>query len=388
MKIGVSSTLNKSNNGLSKKIFYFENVLKINKIATFLFFLLISIGIVNLSAISYNHAVRQMIFLVSFLPIFLLIVCLNPRYIIRFSYIGLIVSIALLISIFIIGDISMGARRWINLGFFKFQPSEISKIITVLAIARYYHFLKEHLTEKLKYALLPFVIILSQIAFILKQPDLGTSLTILLIGISVIFLAGLKFRYFIITAIIGLLMVPIIWGKLHDYQQQRIKTFLNPEADVLGTGYNIIQAKIAIGSGGIFGKGAFAGTQGTLDFLPESHTDFAFTIFAEQYGFIGCLVLLSIYGLLIIWGMRIGLKSESHFIRLASSGITILFFLHIAINLAMTSGLIPVVGNPLPLISYGGTFLIANLLCFALLLNFDVNKFLVIHSSEESYMDK
>lgn len=388
VKIRVSTTLNKATNGLSKKIFYFDNLLKINKLATCIFFLLILIGIFNLLTISYTHAIRQIIFLISFLPICALIVCINPRYIIRLSYVSVIFSILLLILIFIVGDISMGARRWINLGLFKFQPSEISKIIVVLAIARYYHFLKEHLIDKLKYSMIPMLIILSQVVFILKQPDLGTSLTIFLIGISMIFLAGLQLRYFIITGILGLLMIPLIWGNLHDYQKKRIMTFLNPDEDTLGTGYNIIQAKIAIGSGGIIGKGAFAGTQGTLDFLPESHTDFAFTIFAEQYGFAGCLALILIYGILIAWGMRISLKSESHFIRLASSGITLLFSLHIIINLAMTSGLIPVVGNPLPLISYGGTFLIANLICFALLLNFDVNKFLVIHSTAESYMEK
>jgi rod shape determining protein RodA len=205
---------------------------------------------------------------------------------------------------------------------------------------------------------------------------------------SVIFLAGLHFRYFIIAFIICLLMVPIIWGNLHNYQKQRVKTFLNPSEDELGAGYNITQAKIAIGSGGVFGKGVFEGTQGSLDFLPESHTDFAFTIFAEQFGFFGCIILIALYLYLLYFGFSVSLNSESHFIRLASGGLTCLIFLHIMINLAMTSGLIPVVGNPLPLISYGGTFLISTLCCLAMLLNFEINKAIIIHSSKESYMSK
>ena len=282
----------------------------------------------------------------------------------------------------------MGARRWIDFKLFKFQPSELAKIVTIIAIARYYHFSKETEIYKFKSAIIPLLIIFSQVALILKQPDLGTSLTITLIGVSVIFLAGLKIRYFLIAFLLGLIAIPIIWGKLHDYQRKRIQTFLNPDEDTLGSGYNIAQAKIAIGSGGLYGKGPFEGTQGSLEFLPESHTDFAFTVFAEQFGFLGSLVLILLYMALLYFGFSIAAKSESHFIRLMAGGITCLFFFHILINLAMTSGLIPVVGNPLPFISYGGTFLLSNLACFAILLNLDINKSIIIHSSKESYMAK
>lgn len=352
------------------------------------FLLIAVIGILNLFTISKVYATRQMFFLLCGIPICTLIISLNPRYIIKFSYLILLTTTIILIMVLVLGDISMGARRWLDLKIFKFQPSEISKLAVVIAIARYYHFMKESDVEKLKSAVIPVLITLSQVILILKQPDLGTSITICLIGCSMIFFGGLKLRYFIFVGCVGLLMLPIIWNKLHDYQKQRIKTFFNPNEDELGTGYNIVQAKIAIGSGGIFGKGIFMSTQGTLDFLPESQTDFAFTVFAEQYGFLGCLFLIFLYSIIIMYGFKVSLKSQTHFARLVSSGISSIFFFHIAINLAMTSGLIPVVGNPLPLISYGGTFLIANLVCFAILLNLDVNRNVVIHSSSQSYMEK
>jgi rod shape determining protein RodA len=372
----------------SRKIFHFKNIKKVNKLILLVFSFILLIGLVNLMAVSNSHAAKQSLYVIFFSPIFFLIISVNPRYFIKFAYVAFLGSLLMLVSIFVIGDISMGARRWIDLKIFKFQPSEIAKIVTVIAIARYYHFLRESEIYKLKSALVPFSIIFLQVGLILKQPDLGTSMTVILIGLSVIFLSGLKIRYFVLAFLGGLLLIPILWGKLHDYQKQRVKTFLNPDEDSLGTGYNIIQAKIAIGSGGFFGKGIFAGTQGTLDFIPESHTDFAFTVFAEQFGFLGFLILLSLYSVIIIWGTRIALEAESHFIRLMSAGITCIFFLHIVINLAMTSGMIPVVGNPLPLISYGGTFLISNLICFAILLNMEINKAIVIHSSKDSYMEK
>ena len=383
-----SGTLNKAEHNISGHLFYFKNLKKINKLALILLFCLNFIGVFNLLAVSGEHAIKQLIYLVLFSPVFLLIVALNPRYLLKFAYLGFFASLLILASIFVVGDISMGARRWIDFKLFKFQPSELAKIVTIIAIARYYHFSKETEIYKFKSAIIPLLIIFSQVALILKQPDLGTSLTITLIGVSVIFLAGLKIRYFLIAFLLGLIAIPIIWGKLHDYQRKRIQTFLNPDEDTLGSGYNIAQAKIAIGSGGLYGKGPFEGTQGSLEFLPESHTDFAFTVFAEQFGFLGSLVLILLYMALLYFGFSIAAKSESHFIRLMAGGITCLFFFHILINLAMTSGLIPVVGNPLPFISYGGTFLLSNLACFAILLNLDINKSIIIHSSKESYMAK
>jgi rod shape determining protein RodA len=382
------TTLNKSDKGFSKKVFYFHNIKNINKIAFLVVFLMIGIGVINLMAVSFMHSIKQLIYFIAFLPLFFCIVSLNPRYFIKLAPFGFFASILLLLSIFVVGDVFMGARRWIDLKIIRFQPSEISKIITVLMIARYYHFLKENEAENLKSAFVPLGMIFFQIALILKQPDLGTSLTLALIGFSVIFLAGLHLRYFFIAFLIALFMIPFIWSNLHDYQKQRVKTFLNPSEDELGAGYNITQAKIAIGSGGLVGKGIFEGTQGSLDFLPESHTDFAFTIFAEQFGFLGSISLILLYSYILYFGFSVSVKSESHFIRLASGGLTCLIFFHIIINLAMTSGLIPVVGNPLPLISYGGTFLFSTLSCLAMLLNFDINQSIIIHSSKESYMEK
>jgi rod shape determining protein RodA len=389
LKIFKSGTLNKGGgNSASHTFFYFKNLKAIHKVALLLFVMLVFMGIFNLATISPFHAIKQIVYFTVFIPIGILIISINPRYFLKYAYVGFVINIIFLLAIFLIGDISGGARRWINLGFFKFQPSEFSKIITIIAIARYYHFVRENEIYKLKYAIIPLILVGMQVALILKQPDLGTSITIVLIGFSLIFLAGLRIRYFVFAFFIVALLVPILWNKLHDYQKQRVMTFLNPEEDKLGTGYNIIQAKIAIGSGGFLGKGPFGSTQGTLEFLPESHTDFAFTVFAEQFGFLGCMILLLLYSALILYGFSISMKAESHFIRLVASGISCLFFFHIIINLSMTSGLIPVVGNPLPFLSYGGTFLISGLSCFAILLNLDVNKFLVIHSSKDTYMEK
>ncbi len=246
------STLNKAEKGISNKLFYFFNVKKFNLMAIFVFFAIFVLGCINLFTISPVHSFKQIFYLIGFIPIFLLIACLNPRYFIKLAPLAFAFSLLMLISIFAVGDVFMGARRWIDLKIIRFQPSEISKIITVLIIARYYHFLKESQAEYLKSALIPFAFIFSQVALVLKQPDLGTSLTITMIGVSVIFFAGLRFRYFIIAFLVCIFMIPVIWGKLHDYQKKRVMTFLNPEEDELGTGYNITQAKIAIGSGGCF----------------------------------------------------------------------------------------------------------------------------------------
>jgi rod shape determining protein RodA len=383
-----SGTLSKGNDALSKKIFLFNNLKNINKKVIFIFLILLFAGIINLFGVSQTHAFKQLFYCVAFVPFFIFIVVLNPRYFIKFAYIIFIASVLLLLSIFIIGDVFMGARRWINLKLFQFQPSEFAKIAIIIFIARYYHFLKESEIFKLKSALIPLIVLVIQVILILKQPDLGSAITLTLIAFSVIFLAGLRIRYFIIGFLMAIALIPVIWSNLHDYQKSRVRTFLNPEADILGAGYNIQQAKIAIGSGGFLGKGIFEGTQGVLEFLPESHTDFAFTIFAEQFGLVGSIALLLLYSYLLYFGFSIAVVSESHFIRLVAGGISCMIFFHIIINLAMTTGLIPVVGNPLPLISYGGTFLISNLICFAILINCDLNKSIVIHSSSESYMEK
>ena len=266
------------------------------------------------------------------------------------------------------GHIGMGAQRWINLGFIVIQPSELMKIALTLALARYFHALPPEQTKKLSMLVVPILLILLPVGLVLLQPNLGTAL-LLLLGSAMIFW-GTGVSGWLFTAAIGggLALIPVVWEFMHDYQRQRVLTFLNPEADPLNTGYNIMQSKIAFGSGGLFGKGFLNGTQSQLAFLPEKHTDFIFVVLAEEFGMTGALILLGLYTLVIIYGFYIALTSRSHFGRLVALGITGSLFLYIIVNISMITGLIPVVGIPLPLVSYGGTAMLTLCIGVGLLL--------------------
>ena len=280
----------------------------------------------------------------------------------------------LLIYVEIAGHVGMGAQRWINIGFLQLQPSELMKISLVLALARYFHGLSYEDIGKPVNILLPIAMVLIPAGLVLMQPDLGTAGMLILGGALMFFAAGVRIWKFAVVLAAGLSAIPIAWNFLRDYQKDRILTFLNPETDPLGAGYHILQSKIAFGSGGLFGKGFLQGSQSHLNFLPERQTDFIFTMLAEEFGLVGGLVLLGLYAILIAYGLAIGLRSRSQFGRLVAVGLAGNLFLYVFINMAMVMGLIPVVGVPLPLISYGGTAMLTVLVGFGLIMSVYINR--------------
>ncbi|AOE83396.1 rod shape-determining protein RodA [Pseudomonas sp. TCU-HL1] len=292
----------------------------------------------------------------------------EPRFMARWVPLAYVVGVALLMAVEVMGHTAMGATRWINIpGVIRFQPSEFMKIIMPATIAWYLS--RHNLPPKLKHIAVSLVLILVPFVLILKQPDLGTGLLILASGAFVLFMAGLQWRW-ILGAVAA--VVPVAVGMwyfvLHEYQKQRVLTFLDPESDPLGTGWNIIQSKAAIGSGGVFGKGWLLGTQSHLDFLPESHTDFIIAVLSEEFGLVGVCLLLLVYLLLIGRGLVITAQAQTLFGKLLAGSLTMTFFVYVFVNIGMVSGLLPVVGVPLPFISYGGTHLVTLLSGFGVLM--------------------
>jgi rod shape determining protein RodA len=280
----------------------------------------------------------------------------------------------LLIVVEIMGHIGMGAQRWINLGFFVIQPSELMKIALVLALAKYFH---SHTLDDISQPtklLVPALMVLLPVGLVLLQPNLGTALLLLLASGAIFYAGGVKWWKFLIVLTLAAAILPLAWHHLHDYQKARLLTFLNPGADPLGTGYNILQSKIALGSGGLFGKGFGQGTQNQLQFLPEKHTDFIFVVLAEEFGMFGALLLLVLYFLLLAYGFMISFTCRNQFGRLTAFGLTVSFFLYVFVNVAMVTGTIPVVGIPLPLVSYGGTAMLTLLIGCGLLLGISVHR--------------
>ncbi len=286
-----------------------------------------------------------------------------------------ILSILLLALVAVVGDVGKGAQRWLDLGILRFQPSEISKLIIPMMLAWY---LQQHpLPPNYKEVAVCVLIIAFPTFLTAVQPDLGTAIILLAAGASVLFLAGLSWRF--ILSAVGLLLgsLPVLWLFLHEYQRERILTFFDPERDPLGTGYHIIQSKIAIGSGGLFGKGWLNGSQAYLNYLPEHSTDFIFAVCGEEFGLWGAILLLGLYGFLIGRGIMISLSAQDTFSRLVAGSISITFFLSVFINIGMVAGILPVVGLPLPLISYGGTAMVINLLNFGILMSIQTHRRLV-----------
>ncbi len=297
----------------------------------------------------------------------LIVAMVDIRWWYKLAYPIYFIGLFLLVIVEIMGQVGMGAQRWINLGFIQLQPSELMKIAVVLALAKYFHAATRDDMASFRFLLPAAILILAPVSLVLLQPDLGTSLMIIMAGIIMVFLAGAPILYFIIAGGIAAAAAPIGWMFMHDYQKQRVLTFLNPESDPLGSGYHIIQSKIALGSGGVEGKGFLDGTQSRLNFLPEKQTDFIFTLWAEEWGLIGGVFLLLIAGLIFYYGIRISLKCRHAFGSLMALGLTVNYSLYVFINIAMVMGLIPVVGAPLPLVSYGGTSMLAILISFGLI---------------------
>ncbi len=278
-----------------------------------------------------------------------------------------VIGILMLVAVLLFGHVGKGAQRWLDLGIMKFQPSEVMKLVVPIMIA---WFISQHnLPVKISTVILAFILVLIPTLLIAKQPDLGTSLLIASSGVFVIFLAGASWKLIGICAGLASAFAPILWMFLmEDYQRQRVMTFLNPEQDPLGSGYHIIQSKIAIGSGGLEGKGYLHGTQSQLEFLPERHTDFIFSVFSEEFGLIGVAVLLSVYLFIVMRGLWIAVNAQHAFTKLLGGSLTLTFFVYVFVNIGMVSGLLPVVGVPLPLVSYGGTSMVTLLAGFGMLM--------------------
>ena len=292
----------------------------------------------------------------------------------RAAYTFYALTFLLLIAVQVRGAIGMGAQRWIDLGLIQLQPSEFMKIALIMALARYFNSLTPEEVGQPTKLIVPALLVLVPALLVLKQPDLGTAMMLALGGAAMFFLAGVRWWKFALVLSGAAAAGPIAWRFLRDYQKNRIYTFLDPESDPLGAGYHSLQSKIAIGSGGTFGKGFLEGTQSHLNFLPERQTDFIFTMLAEEFGLAGGLGLLALYSLVFVYGYAIAFRSRSHFGKLLAFGITTNIFLYVFINTAMVIGLIPVVGVPLPLISYGGSAMVTVMLGFGLLMNVSIHR--------------
>jgi rod shape determining protein RodA len=309
---------------------------------------------------------------------------IDIRYWFRIAYWVYGLALLLVVAVDLRGFVGMGAQRWIDLGFIQLQPSEVMKIALILALARYFHGLPAENTGRMTHLVAPAAMIMVPVALVLKQPDLGTAMMLLASGAIVFFLAGVRLWLFGAALVAAAGAAPLVWSMLRDYQRARLTTFLSPDSDPLGAGYHILQSKIALGSGGLFGKGFMLGTQTHLAFLPERQTDFIFTMIAEEFGLVGGLILLALYAMVVIYGFTIALRSRNQFGRLLGLGLATNFFLYVFINTAMVIGLIPVVGVPLPLISYGGSAMVTVMLGFGLLMNVSIHRDVRINRLGES----
>jgi rod shape determining protein RodA len=303
-----------------------------------------------------------------------IIAVVDIRIWLRYAYVIYAVALVLLVAVDVIGHIGMGAQRWIRLGPLQIQPSEFMKMSLVLALARYFHRANIEDIGRPVYILVPTLLVLTPAALVLKQPDLGTAVMLLVGGAAIFFLAGVRVWMFVVVIVMGLAAIPIGWNFLHEYQRQRIWTFIDPESDPLGAGYHILQSQIAFGSGSVFGKGYLQGTQSHLNFLPERHTDFIFTMLAEEFGLVGGLLVLLLFALLMVYGLAVSVRCRNHFGRMMAMGMTVTILLYVFINTAMVMGLIPVVGVPLPLVSHGGTAMLAVMIGFGLVMSANIHR--------------
>ena len=363
--------------------FHYSNQLTFfQKIRSFdftLLFCILIIGIISIFAMystdggdalyhTKNHILRFIIFFS--LMIFMSFV--NIKFWHATGYVFYIIVLLLLIGASFYGVTAQGSQRWINLYFINLQPSELMKIAIIVCFAKYYHRVQINNVNKITTLAIPMVILTIPIFLVVAQPDLGTSILIALSGLMVLWLAGVNVKYFVYSSLIFIISAPFVISFLKPYQKLRILTFFNPDKDPLGAGYQIIQSKIAVGSGGLLGKGFLKGTQGYLEFLPEKHTDFIFTLFSEEFGFLGSLVLLLVYAIMIFRIIRIGYQSRSFFGRLFCFGFASAIFIYISVNMCMVLGLLPIVGSPLPIMSYGGSSMLATMIGFSIVMSANI----------------
>ena len=364
-------------NRLNNELTFFQKVKNLDFILLFCLILLSIVSVLVMYSTDGGqvlyHTKSHFIKLLTFFSLMIVISFFNIRLWHITSYFIYFIIILLLIWVSTYGIKVSGSQRWINLYFIVLQPSELMKIGIILCLAKYYHRLKIDNINSFTSILVALSIIIVPIILVLSQPDLGTSILIALSGLIILWLAGVKMKYFFISFITFLISLPFIISFLKPYQKLRILTFLDPDRDPLGAGYQIIQSKIAIGSGGLSGKGFLKGTQSYLEFLPEKHTDFIFTLFSEEFGFIGSICLLLIYSIIIIRIIRIGVISRSDFAKLFCFGFAFAIFVYIVVNLCMVLGLLPIVGSPLPILSYGGSSMLATMIGFGIVLSAKIN---------------
>ncbi len=320
------------------------------------------------------YASRQALRFAFGLVMMLAISVVDIRFIARLAWPVYLVSVALLVLVLRMGHVGKGAQRWIDLGGFQMQPSELAKIGLILVLASWFHRASNERVGNPLFLIPPIILVLIPVGLILKEPNLGTAVITAVVGGAVFLGAGVRWWKFALVAVLGGLAAPIAYSHLHDYQRQRITTFLNPESDPLGAGYNIIQSKIALGAGGMWGKGFLQGTQGHLNFLPEKQTDFIFTMLAEEFGLVGSLSVLGLLLLIVMGALLIGLRCRHQFGRLVAIGIAVNFFMYVFVNVAMVMGAIPVGGVPLPLVSYGGSALLTVMFGMGILMSVHVHR--------------
>ncbi|MFQ5454842.1 MAG: rod shape-determining protein RodA [Nitrospirota bacterium] len=339
------------------------------------------IGITTIYSVTYYKTgegqtpiyIKQIYWIIIGFVVFLFMMSIDYHELARYSYIYYIIFLILLILVLFIGKTGGGAKRWLSLGFISFQPSEFAKIVLIFVFSKYFSENKRRDGLNLSQLILPIFILSLFIILILKEPDLGTALSMIFIFISLLFVVGLRYKYMGFFVLISLMISPfageLLWRFLKDYQKDRLLAFINPASDPTGGGYHLLQSKIAIGSGGLFGKGLFGGTQSQLKFLPESHTDFIFAVYAEEWGFIGVSILIGLYLLLILWGIGTAFEAKDSLGSLLACGVLSMLIFYIFVNIGMTLGVMPVVGIPLPLMSYGGTSIVSIMGGLGILLN-------------------
>tara|TARA_B100001123_G_scaffold447868_1_gene606819 strand:- start:1939 stop:3060 length:1122 start_codon:yes stop_codon:yes gene_type:complete len=324
----------------------------------------------NLGYFTKSHIYRFCIFF----TLFILISFLKIQIWYKSAYLFYFVVFVLLIGVDFFGITSSGSKRWISLFVINLQPSELMKIALIIFLARFYYKIPAENVTNIKYIFTPVIAILVPVYLVATQPDLGTAVLILIGGLAVIWLTGFRIKFFLYSFFVLICLIPVGIAFLKPYQKSRILTFFNPERDPLGAGYQIIQSKIAVGSGGIFGKGFLQGSQSYLDYLPEKHTDFIFTLFSEEFGFIGSLLLLIIYVLIIYRVTAIGNRSRNNFARLYCFGFAVAFFVYVTVNMSMVLGLLPIVGAPLPIMSYGGSSMLAIMIGLGIVMSCQVHQ--------------
>ena len=364
-------------NRLNSELTFFQKLKNLDYILLFCLILLATVSLLVMYSTDGGeilyHTKSHFIKLVTFFSLMLVISFFNIKIWHITSYFLYFIILLLLIWVSIYGVKVSGSQRWINLYFIVLQPSELMKIAVILCLAKYFHRLKIDSVNSFTSIIVALTIIIVPIILVLSQPDLGTSVLIASSGLIILWLGGVKIKYFFISFVTFLISLPFIVSFLKPYQKLRILTFLDPDRDPLGAGYQIIQSKIAIGSGGFDGKGFLKGTQSYLDFLPEKHTDFIFTLFSEEFGFIGSVGLLLLYAIIIIRIIRIGVISRSSFAKLFCFGFAFAIFIYIFVNLSMVLGLLPIVGSPLPIMSYGGSSMLATMIGFGIVLSAKIN---------------